>query len=294
MVKFMPIRTIASNSNSTLRHSEECSIICSQLDQPVVSSLNNEIVCGIPSVGVLLDMRDNFPLASHVSLTCPSEVYVLMLLRSCAHRFGTLPKVLYIEDYEFQGNQLNVAAAQLSLILKCPPPGFLSSRQGHIERFLAGFTASDLLNSSHDHPVKTKPLLLTEVRQLVEASLQHYEDQILALRRSFKEETQSGNTSQEFDCNPIVEILTLPSSREGTAIVSKSCDVVINHLSYSHPQLAAPSVVGTRVPIRYHPEDVSVAYAFVNQKWVRLNCKNAPPIMCSVEELQQTRKNADN
>ncbi|MBI4784090.1 MAG: Mu transposase C-terminal domain-containing protein [Oscillatoriophycideae cyanobacterium NC_groundwater_1537_Pr4_S-0.65um_50_18] len=285
----MSIRKPESNLNSMLHPSEESWIICSKINQPVISSLDGEVVCEKPWLGVLLDKRDNRPLSSYVSLARPSEIYILMLLRSCVRRFGTFPKVLYIDDRELRGSQLDAAAAYLSLVLAWPSPYHPILPGGRIEHFLADLVG-DRLGSSHDCSAKTKPLLLTEVRQLIEAGLQRYANWTLEVRESFKEESQSGNTFQQFIYNPVVEILTLPSTPGKTIPISQPCDIMINSLRYSHPKLAAPSVVGTRVPVRYHPEDISVAYAFVNKKWIQLTGKNAPPIICSVIEFQQFMK----
>lgn len=289
MVKLMAMRTPESDSNSMPHPSKESWIVGSQLDQPVTSSLNDEVICGRPWVRVLFDKQDNRPLASYVSLGRPSEIHTLMLLRSFVHRFGTFPKVLFIEDHKLHGCQLDAVAAYLPIVLKCSPVGHLLLHRGHIERFLANLTV-DVLVSSH---AKTKPLLLTEVRQLIETVLQHYKNWTLAVRHDFKEESQSKDAFQQVTYSPSVEVLTLPSTSGRTVPVSKTYDIIINHLRYSHPKLATSSIIGTQVPVRYHPEDVSVAYAFVDQEWIQLNCKNAPPVICSVGELQQTRKTLD-
>jgi hypothetical protein len=68
--------------------------------------------------------------------------------------------------------------------------------------------------------------------------------------------------------------------------VNKTGGIKINHLNYFHPELAVPSTIGTQALIRYTRENVSIAYAFVNQNWVRLNCRNTLPTICSIEELR--------
>ena len=72
--------------------------------------------------------------------------------------------------------------------------------------------------------------------------------------------------------------------------VNETGGITINHLNYFHPELAVPSTIGTQVLICCTREDASIAYAFVNQNWVRLNCLNTPSPTCSIEELRRCRK----
>jgi len=42
----------------------------------------------------------------------------------------------------------------------------------------------------------------------------------------------------------------------------------VHYLSYWHDVFRLPDVVRTRVPVRYDPFDISVAYAYVHEHWV--------------------------
>ena len=42
----------------------------------------------------------------------------------------------------------------------------------------------------------------------------------------------------------------------------------MHYLSYWHEVFRLPDVVHTRVPVRYDPFDISVAYAYVHERWV--------------------------
>lgn len=74
--------------------------------------------------------------------------------------------------------------------------------------------------------------------------------------------------------------------------VNKIGGIKINHLNYFHPELAVPSTIGTQVLICCTRENASVAYAFVNQTWVRVTCLTTPSPICSIEELRRRRKTA--
>src|SRR5262249_45289679 len=65
------------------------------------------------------------------------------------------------------------------------------------------------------------------------------------------------------------QLLTLPTTRKGTAKVIPSRGVKINSLYYWSDQFRDPSVEKTQVPVRYDPYDLGLAWAFVAHRWVR-------------------------
>jgi hypothetical protein len=62
---------------------------------------------------------------------------------------------------------------------------------------------------------------------------------------------------------------TLPSPRNKTAKVVPGHGVKLHYLFYWNDALRHPEVDGTRVPIRYDPFNVGIAYAYVRGQWVR-------------------------
>ena len=65
-----------------------------------------------------------------------------------------------------------------------------------------------------------------------------------------------------------LRLATLPSPPRGTALVHPSQGIKVHYLSYWHEVFRLPDVVRTRVPVRYDPFDISVAYAYVHAHWV--------------------------
>ena len=65
------------------------------------------------------------------------------------------------------------------------------------------------------------------------------------------------------------QLLTLPTTRKGTAKVITSRGVKINGLFYWSDQFRDPTVEKTQVPVRYDPYDLGLAWAFVARRWVR-------------------------
>ena len=63
-------------------------------------------------------------------------------------------------------------------------------------------------------------------------------------------------------------MMTFPTTTKGTALVSPSKGVKINHLFYWSSVFRDPVIEQTRVPIRYDPYDAGIAYAYVGNRWV--------------------------
>jgi hypothetical protein len=62
-------------------------------------------------------------------------------------------------------------------------------------------------------------------------------------------------------------MLTLPTTRKGTAKIMPHLGVKINALCYWSDALLDPEVEKTQVPVRYDPFDAGVAYAFIKGRW---------------------------
>ena len=63
-------------------------------------------------------------------------------------------------------------------------------------------------------------------------------------------------------------LATLPRPPRGTARGPPSQGIKVHSLSYWHEVFRLPDVVRTRGPVRYDPFDISVAYAYVHERWV--------------------------
>jgi transposase InsO family protein len=64
-------------------------------------------------------------------------------------------------------------------------------------------------------------------------------------------------------------MLTLPTTRTGTAKLHPGRGVKIHYLYYWADAFVDPDAEGTQVPVRYDPFDAGLAYAFVKKRWVR-------------------------
>jgi hypothetical protein len=61
-------------------------------------------------------------------------------------------------------------------------------------------------------------------------------------------------------------LMTMPSTAKGTAKVTVR-GIKVNYCYYSSPALRILSRIGERVPVRFDPFDMGIAYAYIENKW---------------------------
>ncbi|MCP6761148.1 MAG: Mu transposase C-terminal domain-containing protein [Fischerella sp. CENA71] len=62
---------------------------------------------------------------------------------------------------------------------------------------------------------------------------------------------------------------TRPSTPKGQALVQPGQGIKLNYLYYWSDAFRNPEVEKTKVPVRYDPFDIGVAYAYVQGRWVK-------------------------
>jgi hypothetical protein len=93
-------------------------------------------------------------------------------------------------------------------------------------------------------------------------------------------------------------LLTLPTTYKETATVSPGKGIRLHYLYYWADVFRDPLVERTRVPVRYDPHDVGIAYAFVHHQWVRCTSEHyrifrghsAAELQLATAELQQRQR----
>ena len=94
-------------------------------------------------------------------------------------------------------------------------------------------------------------------------------------------------------------ILTLPSTRKGTAKITPGRGMKINHLYYWSEHFRNPTWETKQVRVRYDPFDVGTAYAFIDRQWVECHSEYYPvlhghserEVHLASEELRKRRQN---
>ncbi|WP_172848487.1 Mu transposase C-terminal domain-containing protein [Burkholderia pseudomallei] len=61
-------------------------------------------------------------------------------------------------------------------------------------------------------------------------------------------------------------LMTMPSTAKGTAKVTVR-GIKVNYCYYSSPALRILSRIGERVPVRFDPFNMGIAYAYIENKW---------------------------
>jgi hypothetical protein len=90
---------------------------------------------------------------------------------------------------------------------------------------------------------------------------------------------------------------TLPTTPLGTAKMVAVRGVKIHHIYYWSDAFRDRQLEGTRLPIRYDPFDVGIAYAFVGKRWVRcyseyysvFHGRSEKELMIATKELRALR-----
>jgi hypothetical protein len=94
-------------------------------------------------------------------------------------------------------------------------------------------------------------------------------------------------------------ILTLPSTRKGTAKIAAGRGMKVNHLYYWSEHFRNPTWETQQVPVHYDPFDVGTTYAFVDGQWVEchseyysvLHGRSEREVHLASEELRKRGEN---
>jgi putative transposase len=82
--------------------------------------------------------------------------------------------------------------------------------------------------------------------------------------------SQSGaRTHCSIDYDDTFRFFSLPTTHKGTALVEAGRGIKINYIYYWSDEFRPATIERTQLPVRYDPFDISVAYAFVQGRWIR-------------------------
>jgi putative transposase len=281
---------------TTPRHGDRpfelCHIDHTELDIELVCERTGERL-GRPWATVLLDAFSRRVLALYLSFEHPSYRACMMVLRICVQRFERLPETIIVDHgSEFDSVYFETLLATFNCTKKQRPAA--QPRFGSIvERFFGTTHCEFIYTLQGNTQMSKQPRLITRrsdpktqavwnlgalYTHLCEYAYEVY-DQLPhpALGQTPRSEfvtgmVQSGSRPQRQVTNDFTfQVLTLPSTPKGTAIVQACQGIRVNNLNYwaIDDCFLTPSVEGTAVPVRYDPFDVSTAYAYVNGCWVR-------------------------
>src|SRR6266699_2375298 len=259
-----------------------------QLDIELLSSLGKPL--GRPWATFLVDAYSRRLLAVYLTFDPPSYRSVMMVLRVCVRRLGRLPQMLVVDgDKEFRSRCFEALLNSYACHKKYRP--WAKPRYGSvIERLfgtantefvfnLVGNTQASKMARQMTKAIDPKQQAVWQLPDLYdflcEWAYEVYDQQTHpALGQSPREAWESGldlggqREHRRIRYDDVFRILTLPGSPRETALVYRNHGIQFHYLLYWNDLLASPSVVGTKVPLRYDPFDISHVYAYVHNHWI--------------------------
>jgi len=243
---------------------------------------------------VLYDDYSGRILAAVCLLDPPSYRTCMLLLRKCVERWHRLPQTIVVDGgKEFHSTYFNQLLSMYYVSKEQRPPR--EPRFGaRIERFFG------TNNSLWLHHLSGNTKLMKEVRKVTKAvnpsKLAVWPfDEFVKVAEEFvyevydqrpreiegaspKELFEAGlsqhgsRPSREIAYNETFIFATMPSIPRETAKVQRGRGIKIWRMYYSSETLISPALVGTKVPVRYDPYNVSSVYAYANGSWVECTC----------------------
>lgn len=261
-----------------------------QLDVELVCSRTGRLL-GRPWATFLTDAYSRRLLAFALLFDPPSYRACMLVLRACVQRQQRLPQIVVVDGgLEFESVYFETLLARYGCTKKTRPGG--QPRFGSVCERLFGTTNTQLV-----HTLAGNTQILQQVRQVTKgihptqsacwtldrlaAHLRVWADELYdtrdhpALGQSPRAAFTAGFLQGGHRVHRLIpddeafRMLTLPSTRKGTAKVQPRCGVKIHYLYYWSEAFLDPTVEGTQVPVRFDPFDAGLAYAFVRGRWVR-------------------------
>ncbi|AZJ23132.1 transposase [Bacillus wiedmannii bv. thuringiensis] len=278
----------------TPRHGERAFHVChidhTELDIELVDSKTKKSL-GRPWLTLMTDAYSRRVLSFFLTFDPPSYRSAMMVMRECVRRHSRLPQIVVVDNgKEFSSVYFETLLAYFEITKKSRPPA--KSRFGSVIERMFGTT-----NTMFIHNLKGNTLIMKDVRQVTKSVNpkthavwtikelygylnEWFEDVYHKLSHPALGQTPLECFEQSFAISGSREfkliryddefkVLTLPSTSKGTAKVHVGRGVKIDYKYYWCSEFSNPKVENTNVAVRYDPYDISIAYAYVNNKWIR-------------------------
>jgi putative transposase len=253
-------------------------------------------VLGTMWVAVLLDGYSRSVLAFSVTFESPSyHATTLVVLRKCVQRWGRLPCIIYSDNGPGFKEDYKEAASSLGFRATWRRSG-RGRDDGYLERFigvtqqrvgarLRGRTAlvAKHRRLSKEHMPETRAVYFPlDAADFFEEYFFKTYDELPhdglngKTPRAMREASLGAHGARahaNIDLSWEIETLMLPKVREdGDAKVQAHDGVQAFKLLYWHKDFGDPRIVGTRVPMRWDPTDITQVRVFVGGQWVVAEC----------------------
>ncbi|WJH37382.1 DDE-type integrase/transposase/recombinase [Paenibacillus sp. CC-CFT747] len=261
-----------------------------QLDIVLVDSKTGKEL-GKPWVTYMTDAFNRRILALYLTFDPPSYRSCMMVIRECVKRHSKIPDVLVVDGgKDFQSVYFDTLLAMYGKTKKVRPPG--QPKYGSVAERLFGKTNTQVIHALIGNTQSTKkPRQMTKEvdpkkhatwtfesfhKQLCKYAYEVHDELYhpalgMNPREAYEQSIQlSGNREYRLIAyNEDFIILTLPSTRKGTAMVHPVNGVKMNNFYYNNTQLKNAKLARKQVPVRYDPFDMGVAYVYAHNRWVK-------------------------
>ena len=290
--------------------------------------LDVELVCsrtrrnlGRPWATFLIDAYSRRLLAVYLTFDPPSYRSCLMVLRICVKRHGRLPQIFVVDNgKEFHSTYFETFLDLFHLTKKHRPPA--KARFGSVCERLFGTSNTEFIHTLQGNTqitrlvrqvtksVNPKKYAIWTLELLYEKlcvwAYEVYDtDEHPALTLSPRDAFASGmlhsgnRTHRMIPYDDNFKILTLPTTRNGTAKVQIGHGVKINYIYYWSNSFRDPEIENTSVKVKYDPFDVGTAYALVRGQWVQcisqyysvLQGRSEKELILASSELRKRQQN---
>ncbi len=281
-------------SRSTPRHGDRPLAIAhidhTRLDIELRSMATGQLL-GRPWATLLMDAYSRRILAVYLTFDPPSYRSCMMALRICVARCGRLPQTVVVDGgKEFHSIYFDTLLARYCCVKKTRPGG--KPRFGSVIERLFGTTNTEFIynllgNTQATKQVRHRTLEVDPKRLAVWTLGDLY---VFLKKWAYQIYDQSehealGTTphqiylqgmskggerlSRQIPYNEEFLMATRPTTRSGVAKIRAGSGIKLHYLYYWSEAFRDPEVEGTKVPVRYDPFDVGVAYAYVKGRWVK-------------------------
>jgi putative transposase len=298
---------------------EICHIDHTQLDLELVSSRTGALL-GRPWATFLLDAYSRRILAVYLTFESPSYRSCMMVIRECVRRHGRLPQCVVVDGgTEFASVYFERLLAMYECTNKTRPAA--KPRFGSVcERLFGTANTMFIHNLAGNTQITRSPRQVTKAvnprTHAVWTLLSLYESLCNWAYKFYdnKEHPALGTSPRNAYCTNLEQtgwrkhrgisydetfrILTLPTTKKGTAKVIPNQGVKINHIYYWHNSFRNSEIEKTIVSVRYDPYDAGIAYVYVKGQWVScisqyyssFHGRSEREIFLATEELRQQYK----
>lgn len=282
-------------NENTPRHGDRIFEIChldhTELDIELRCSLTGKNL-GRPWLSLLVDAYSRRILALYVSFDPPSYRSCMMVLRECVKRHSRFPSTIVVDG----GKDFNSIYFETLLTWnKCTKksrPGSKPRFGNVIERlfgttnemFIYNLTGNTQLMknvrevSKEVNPKKLSIWNLEKFVEVIKKWAHEIYDQVehsslgVSPKEMFEHSIAIGGAREttRIVYDKVFEMLTLPTTKKGEAKIIPGYGVKINRIYYWNNLFRNGLLENEKVPVRYDPFNMGIAYAFVNKRWIQL------------------------